>query len=254
MNINQFGNIIFLMTINELKLKYKRSVLGFFWSVLNPLLSISVISLVFSSFMGNTFKEYFLIVFPSLLVWNLFSVGLLNSANSLIINEHILKKVKINKEIFVIASYNVVFIEFILNYIFLYFLSVILFGVSLHFHIFYFLLLIIGVSMFTIGLGFIFAILVPKYRDIYHLLNVFLQFLFYLSPILYETSKLSTYPFLIKYNLIRYFVDLSRKIVDDSLVKLSINEYIIVLLISLLILILGYIVFRIFKKNIFIYL
>ena len=77
----------------EIKVKYKNSVLGFLWSMLNPALTLAVFYVLFTYFLPNGIPYFVIYMFSAMLVWNLFQAGLLTGTTSVVVNAGIVKKV-----------------------------------------------------------------------------------------------------------------------------------------------------------------
>ena len=104
----RYRGLIQILIVRELKARYRGSVLGFFWSFVNPLLLLLVYSFVFSvvlpGFRGGDLEPYALFLFCGLLPWTWFSSSLLESSNSLIMNGNLIKKVLFPAEVLPIVA------------------------------------------------------------------------------------------------------------------------------------------------------
>src|SRR5579863_10260600 len=96
----------------EIKVKYKNSVLGFLWSMLNPALTLAVFYVLFTYFLPNGIPHFVIYMFSAMLVWNLFQTGLLSGTTSIVVNAGIVKKVAFPREILVLASVGSAFVYF----------------------------------------------------------------------------------------------------------------------------------------------
>src|ERR1700704_5292823 len=106
-NLFRYRGLIQSLVARELKARYRGSVLGFFWSFVNPLLLLLVYSFVFSTIMPNTTKDiqpYALFMFCGILPWTWFSSALSEATNSLIAGGNLIKKVLFPAEILPIVS------------------------------------------------------------------------------------------------------------------------------------------------------
>ena len=88
----------------EIKVKYKNSVLGFLWSMLNPALTLAVFYVLFTYFLPNGIPHFVLYMFSAMLIWNLYQTGLMSGTTSVVANSGIVKKVAFPREILVLAS------------------------------------------------------------------------------------------------------------------------------------------------------
>lgn len=202
----------------DFKKKYKRTVLGMLWSVLNPLLHLLVLWLVFGHFFGRSIDHFVVYLFSGRLVYGYFTEATGEGMRSLMDNAKIFIKVNIPKYLFVFSKNISSLISFLLTLV-IYFFFVIGNGLAITPK---FILLIVPIgclALFNLGVGLILSALFVFFRDIEYLWRVFTQLLMYLSAIFYS---IESYPpqvqnlFLLNpiYLFIRYF----RKIVIESAV------------------------------------
>ena len=171
--------------MKELKVRYKRSVLGFFWALLNPMLLMLVLTIVFSTIFGASIPHYAVFILSALLPWTFFSQSFSYGAESVVGNADLIKKVRIPKSIFVLAAVASNMINLLLSLIPL-FLIVVAVGHPLHLTWIYLPVPLLALSIFALGASFFFATANVFYRDVSHILQVVLQVWFYVTPILYS--------------------------------------------------------------------
>lgn len=176
--------IIKTLTINHLKIKYKRTSLGFFWSLLNPLLSVGIISLVFATVMGMTYDKFVILFFPAFLAWTFFGNSINAATISVVNNESLIRKTSINLMIFPLVSVAINFIEFFLTS-FAFIIILFFIGYEPSFNLLYIFVSIIYILAITIGISFIVSVVSTFMRDVAYLITVFMQLWFYLTPVLY---------------------------------------------------------------------
>ncbi|QWD83818.1 ABC transporter permease [Polynucleobacter sp. MWH-P3-07-1] len=189
MNINDL-RIAEIMIKSNLKIRYKRTILGLFWSLLNPLLSVSFISLIWSALLGQTYSTYFLQLFPAYLSWQLFSSLLTGAAGSMTGNEGLIKKVPINLEIFLLVNLGNHLIDFFVSIFTLTLLVAIITFASSSLPDLGFLLATSSLVIFAYSAGMILSVLNVYYRDVGYLLGIALQILFFMTPVLYTKRML----------------------------------------------------------------
>jgi ABC-2 type transport system permease protein len=182
------GNII----RKEIKVKYKSSVLGVAWSMLNPVLYLAVFSLVFAVVLKNDVPHFPVYLLSGLIAWNLFSTSLTLAARSVVDNANLVTKVYFPREILPLASVGAAGVDFLLQTVVLAaFLIVFRYdftGVSL---------LLLPLSVFTLlvftsALALWVSALNVRYRDIQHLLNVGLLAWFWVTPVVYPSGFVYT--------------------------------------------------------------
>ncbi len=174
------------LTKKELKVKYKNSVLGFLWSMLNPLLVLIVFSLVFGYILkpDPSLKPFAIFLLAGLIPWNLLSNSLGASVSSIVGAAGLVKKVSFPREILPLSAVGAsVFHSFLEMIVLLSFLVVMRFPLS-SFLVFLPLVLLIEIVL-IIGLAFIVSALNVYYRDVEHFLGIFLMLWFWLTPIIY---------------------------------------------------------------------
>jgi len=205
--------LISTLTANHLKIKYKRTSLGFLWSLLNPLLSVGVISLVFSVIMGMPYGEFVVMFFPAFMAWTMFSGSVLGATTSIINNEALIKKTPINIMIFPIVNVAINFVEFILTF-FAFLLIAILIGYEPGINLLYLPVSIILLLAISMGVALIVSVISTYFRDMAYLISVLLQLWFYLSPVLYPKDfilgRMPIVDLLMTLNPMVYFIALFR--------------------------------------------
>lgn len=181
-----YRELLFNLTRKELKVKYKNSVLGFLWSLLNPLLYLIVFSVVFQEILRAQIPRYAIYLLSGLLIWNLFGTGLGAATGSIVGNASLVQKVWFPREVLPLASIGSGFVHFLLQ-------SVVLAGAMLvlgHAPSPSGLILIIpallSLLLLVSGLGVMLSALNVRLRDIGHLLELVLLAWFWFTPIVYD--------------------------------------------------------------------
>ena len=178
----------------EVKVKYKSSVLGAAWSMLNPVLYLGVFTLVFEvlNVFGGRLPHFAIYLLSGLLAWNLFSTSLAVGAKSVVDNANLVTKVYFPREILPLASVGTALVDFALQ-------GVVLaaFMIVFRYHFFGINLLLLPLSMlalltFTSALTMWVAGLNVRYRDTQHLLGLLLLAWFWLTPIVYPSGVIYT--------------------------------------------------------------
>ena len=222
---NQYKSLLRELTRKSLKLKYRDSVLGIFWSFVQPLLNMAVLSVVFSSILGKrgNIACYPFYLFTGRLLFEFFTTSTKAALMSFRTNAPIIKKVYVPKYIYPLSSILSTFVNlaisllcFICVWIFFRLTgisggdSLTISGYALLFFIPLLLLLI-----FTTGVGLILAVFQVYFRDIKYIWDVFCTLLFYAVPIIYSidtiTSKWTR--MLIEINPIYHIMELFRQCV-----------------------------------------
>lgn len=185
LNFKKYRYLLNQLVKRNIKLKYRRSVLGIFWSFLEPLLTMIILTIVFSQlFKGWGVQNYPVYILIGRVLYSLFSQGSNTALVSIIRNGGIIKKVYIPKYIFPLASVLSSFVTFLLSLVVL-ILVMIVTNVNFTVFIIFTSLPIIALLFFTIGVGLILSTVTVFFRDIQHLYAVFLTLVMYATPIFY---------------------------------------------------------------------
>jgi len=185
--VAQYHELIWELAIKELRVRYKRSLLGFFWALLHPLLMMIVLSVVFSQVMRVPVPHYSIFLISALLPWTFFSQALSYSVESIVANGELLKKVYVPRTVFPLAAVLANIINFLLSLIPLVALLLVL-RFPFHWTWIYLPVPLLGLLLFTIGFGLFFAAANVFFRDLSHILQVVLAAWFYLSPVIYSAE------------------------------------------------------------------
>ena len=246
--LNDF-ELLKTFVVNTFKVKYKRSKLGLSWSMLNPILNITVVSFVFSQVMGMPYHQFVVFYFSGFLAWTLFSASLLQGANSFISNEGLIKKVPINLLVFPLASIGVSVVEFLLGFVTL---AVLLLFLGLHISTAFLFLPVslLLLVMFSTGVCLIVSVLTAFYRDVAYILTVVVQLWFYLTPVLYPKKfLLAKSQLLALLNPMVVYIDLFRDPIVNGVLP-SKNSIGMATLLAIVFLYVGIIVFNKYKSQI----
>lgn len=198
--------------------KYKRTILGMFWSVLNPLLQLLVMWLIFSNFFGQSMKHYTVYLFAGNIVFSYFSESTGSGMGSLVNNAGIFTKVNVPKYLFLFSQNVSSLINFGLTLV-VFFVFVTLDHLAFTWKFLLLLYPILCLVIFNLGIGLILSALFVFFRDIEYLWNVCTMLIMYMSAIFYTIDSYAGWVqnlFLLNpiYVYIRYF----RKIVIDSVI------------------------------------
>lgn len=197
----RYRELFYFFTWRDVKIKYKQTVLGFLWAVLQPLLMMTIFTLFFGKALNIPSQNlpYPVYVFSGLLIWNMFSTGLTNASNSMVNNASIIKKIYFPRLIIPVSSILVALFDFFMA--FLLFVPILLFyqqPVSFLALLLWPAALLVAIVA-TLGLGSWLAALNVKYRDFRYVIPFLVQVLFFLTPVIYPIS-------LLKYPVLQYIL------------------------------------------------
>lgn len=185
-----YRELIANLVRKELKVKYKNSVLGFFWSLLNPALYLVIFWLVFTKFLGQAIPQFAIFLLSGLLGWNLWSTSLSTSANSLIGNATLVTKVYFPREVLPLATIGASLIHFFFQLVVLV-VALITFRQSVGTAALVLVPSALVVELVLLaGVCLIVAVLNVYFRDVQHLLELALLAWFWMTPIVYPIAFL----------------------------------------------------------------
>lgn len=186
----RYRELVRNLVVRDLKTRYKNSVLGFFWSLVNPLLMMAVFSIVFTYMMPNRSIPHFpIFALCAILPWNFFSASIMGSISSIVGNAHLIKKVYFPREVLPLSTVLSNLVNFLLALIVL--ISA-LYAVGIGLTPWALLLpVVIFVQLvFTLGLALILATVNVFYRDVAMIMDVLLLAWFFLTPVMYPIDIL----------------------------------------------------------------
>ena len=209
----QFRNLINELVKRDIKKKYRRSVLGYLWSMLNPLLMMLITAMVFSHLFRFDIPNYPLYLQTGQIIFTFYSEATNFAMGSILENGGLIKKVYVPKYLFplsrVISSgVNVCFTLPAM-------VAIMLFtGAEFHFKLLVCVIPLLLLMLFSLGIGLLLAAFAVYFRDIFHLYGVLLTVLNYATPIFYPTKIIPPeYQGIVLYNPLTYFLQAFRDIV-----------------------------------------
>ncbi|MGQ9765876.1 MAG: ABC transporter permease [Anaerolineae bacterium] len=193
----RYRELIVNLTIRELKTRYKNSVLGFFWSLLNPLGMMLVFTIVFTVLMPNSqIRNFPVFLLCGLLPWNFFSAGVMTGTNSIVSNSNLVKKVYFPRTVLPIASVLANLVNFLLALIIL-FAMLFIFRIHLSPYVWLLPVVILIQTCFVAGMALVLSTLNVFYRDTLMIMDVVMLAWFFLTPVFYPIEVLPrSYQFL----------------------------------------------------------
>ncbi len=181
----EYRELLVNLVRKELRVKYKNSVLGFVWSMLNPALYLAIFYVVFEKFLGTDIPSFPIYLVSGLLAWNLWSSALGGSVGSLLGNANLVTKVYFPREILTLATIGASMIHFFFQFIVLLgALIVFRYGVGPEALLLVPTALLVEVIL-LIGVCLIVSVLNVYFRDVQHLLELVLLAWFWMTPIVY---------------------------------------------------------------------
>jgi homopolymeric O-antigen transport system permease protein len=192
-DVLRYRELIAILVARDLKVRYKRSILGMLWTLLNPLLQMAVYTVVFSRIMRLGVPNYSVFLLGGLLPWTFISVGTLGSAFSLLNNQALIRKISVPQAVYplsVVASKGV---DLCLSLAPLAIIAAIV-GVRPGLSWIFLPVAVAVAAIFTTGLALVFSSATVFFRDMRHLIDILFQVWFYVTPVLYPPSFLERLP------------------------------------------------------------
>jgi len=186
----RYRALIHVLVSRDLKARYRGSVLGFMWSMLNPFLMMLVYWLVFSIYLRNSMANYHVYLFCGLLPWLWFSASLLEGCNSIIAGANLVKKVMFPAEILPLVVIISNLIHFFLGLPILA-AFLIIYRIAPGANLLALPLILIVQFIFTFALMLLLSALSVHLRDIQQILNNLVTLWFFMTPIVYSMSDLN---------------------------------------------------------------
>jgi homopolymeric O-antigen transport system permease protein len=183
--ITRFWPVVWNLVSQDLRVKYQRSVLGFLWTLLNPVLMMGTMALVFSQVLGvKRPSDYAIYLFAGMVPWGLLYQVISESAICIIYNEALIRKIYVPKLVFPLARVvlNSVMVGLSMSALFVLMVPL---GAPITFGLFALPLIMLLFAAFCLGLGLLVATINTFYRDFGHLVAVVLQAWYFATPIVY---------------------------------------------------------------------
>ncbi|WP_420645725.1 ABC transporter permease [Candidatus Leptofilum sp.] len=187
-----YRNLLKNLVIRDLKARYKNSVLGIVWSLLNPLLMMTVYTVLFTILIPNDgIEKYPIFILVALIPWQFHAATMMSSTGSIVTNAPIIKKVYFPRILLPTASLLSNFVNFLLASVILLILLY-AFGIGLTIHALWVPLILLTQIIFALGLAYILSTLQAFYRDTLMILEVGLLAWFFLTPVFYPFERFGT--------------------------------------------------------------
>ena len=186
-----YRELLYFLALRDIKIRYKQTLLGISWVVLQPTITTIIFTTVFSRFEANQNLEvpYSLFTFSGFVLWAFISSSILNCGNSLINHSNLITKVYFPRLIIPISAVVATLVDLLFGVLSL-FVAMFFYKVIPSWQSILIIFLIIPAFLLSLGAGIIFASLNVKYRDIKYILPFIIQILFFISPIFYSLSIL----------------------------------------------------------------
>ena len=212
----QLGYLLYSLVLREIKVRYRRSVLGVVWTLLNPILMMTIFTVVFSTLFARTLYDFPIYFLSANLSWYFFSGATHLAMSSMLRNAPLYKRIYVPKYIFVLAAVISETVNFLISLIPLGALMLIM-GHPVTPAILFVPVAFVILFLFTTGISFVVAAVAVFFDDINQIYQVILQSLMYLTALFYPISIVPpSWRILINMNPLYHIIQLIREPIYDG--------------------------------------
>ncbi|CEH35621.1 ABC transporter permease [Romboutsia lituseburensis] len=248
----EYKPLLYEFVKRDIKVKYKNSFLGILWSMLNPLLTMLVLTFIFSNIFKNSIPNFPVYCLAGRLIYDFFSQSTNQCMTSITSKSSLIKKIYIPQYIYPLSRIISTFIIFIISLIPL-FIVMIITGVKLKFINLFMIYPLAALFFISLGIGLILATINVFFRDMQHIYSVILMLIMYMSAIFYSSDIVTpTFKWIMQLNPIYPVISIFRDCILYSKITLNTNVILCVVY-SILYMILGFIVFNKNKDKFILY-
>ena len=237
----QYRNLVLQTIRRNIVVRYKRSVLGIAWTMLSPLGTTLVLTIVFSKIFGGS-SVYAVYVLSGLICWTFFVQTTTDSINNLVWGGGLLRRIYVPRTVFAVAAIGTGLVNIVLSLVPLIFVMLIS-GVYPNTSMLILPIPAILLAMFALGIGLLLSTIAIYFADVTDMYGIILTAWMYLSPIIYKEEMVpSKYIWIIHMNPMYYLIDLFRTPILEGKVP-DITEFLMAGGIGLISLLIGWLVF-----------
>lgn len=186
-----YRELLYFFTWRDIKVRYKQTAIGVLWAILQPFLTMVVFSVFFGKFakIPSEGIPYPIFVYAGLLPWTLFSQSLSRSAESVVSNGHLIKKIYFPRLITPLAASASALVDFAISFVILFFMMV-FYKISFSLAWFSLPILVLMTYACSVGIGFWLSAINVMYRDVRYVIPFVIQLGLFLTPVIYPVSIL----------------------------------------------------------------
>jgi lipopolysaccharide transport system permease protein len=184
-----YRELLYFLTLRDIKVRYKQTLMGAVWVIIQPLMMMLIVTLVFNRFarLDAGSMPYPLFAYSGLLIWTFFASGVTNGTNSLVSNSNLITKVYFPRMFIPAAAVGAGLFDLCIASLLLLAL-VVYYGVAFTWELLLLPVFVLLATVLALGVGMMVAALTVKYRDLRHALPFVIQFLMFASPVIYPSS------------------------------------------------------------------
>lgn len=184
-----YRELFWVLTLRDIKVRYKQTILGCTWAILQPVMGMVVFSIIFGHWakLPSDGYPYPIFVYAGMLPWNFFAAALTNSGNSVVGSANLITKVYFPRLIIPMASLGAPLVDFFISS-FIMLLLIVYYGVGLHLNLLAIPFLLLAAVFTALGVGTLLAALTASYRDFRFVIPFLLQIWMYATPVIFPVG------------------------------------------------------------------
>jgi ABC-type polysaccharide/polyol phosphate export permease len=247
-DIAQHANLLLELVHRDLTIRYKRSFLGFLWTMLHPLLLMMIFTIIFSGlfrFQTPHYETYFLSAYVA---WNFFSQTITNSMASVAWNGPLMKRVRVPRSIFTLSAIISGIVNLALSLVVLIAIMLVV-RAPIHPSILFVPISLLVVGIFTLGVSLALTAISVFFADVREMVQAGLPALLYMTPIIYPVSIVpERFRWLVEKNPLTYLIRIARDPIYEGHLP-PLRTFVIAVIVSLLSMLIGWMIFRRFAPR-----
>ncbi len=206
----RYRDLVRALVVRDLKVRYRRSTIGFLWTMLQPMFTMLVLTLVFSKVFRFSLPHYPVYALAGIMFWNFFSQSVTTAMNSLRGNAQLLTKIPVPKAVFPLATV----IAGVINLLFALvplFAILLITGHPIRLAVLFLPVAILIAALFTLGAGLLLSPMAVFFYDTVEMVTVVLTLLMYMTPVFYPMDIVpAKYLWVVRYNPLRSVMEVFR--------------------------------------------
>ena len=223
-NFLAYKNLLKELVRRDVKTKYRRSVLGMLWSVLNPLGMMIIMSIVFSHVFRSNIENFPVYLMCGQVIFNFYNEASTVAMSSVLGNASLIKKVYVPKYLFPVSKVCSCFVNLVTSFIALV-IVIVATGTKLSWTALLVFIPVIYVFVFSLGMGLMLSALVVTFRDLQHLYGILITAWMYMTPIFYPVDMLPEWVAdLVRLNPLANFIEMFRNVILYNVVPSGILQ------------------------------
>ncbi len=247
-NLWQFRELIAILMLRNIKIKYQRSLLGFLWTLISPLMMLTLLLLVFTNIVRIPIANYWAFLLSGYFLWTFSNQSITSGALSLSEHTNMVRNATFPTEIPIIASILAKSVEFLIELALVIILIAVLHHRGLPVSYALVPVLLLPLLLLILGLALLLATAAVFYTDVRHMLPIMLTAMFYISPIFYSVDLVpSQFRFIYTINPFAHLLTCYQTVLYHGKLP-SMEELLIVFLMAMITFMIGYFVFNRYKN------